>query len=210
VLYLASDPVGALRIEALNPDARSLDGFYGPTKDRRETYAEVVDAIVAEVLAGSRVCAVFYGHPGFFANPAHEAVARVRAARLPARMLPAISSLDCLFADLGIDPGTAGLQCYEATHFFLRRPPVDPDATLVLLQVGMLGETGGAATPEVATRFRRLVDCLRESNGTSREAVLYEASPYPGCPPTVETFRLSDAELPEAGVLSTLCILSGR
>ena len=198
--------MGALRIEALNPSARSLDGFYGPTKDRRETYSEVVSAIVAEVMSGARVCAVFYGHPGVFANPAHEAVARVRAAGLRARMLPAISSLDCLFADLGIDPATAGLQCYEATDFLLRRPQADPEATLVLLQVGMLGETGGAATPDVGRRFRRLVDTLREGYGASREAVLYEASPYPGCPPSVARFRLGDQELPEPGVMSTLAV----
>ena len=102
--------------------------------------------------AGARVCAVLYGHPGIFAWASHEAMARVRAAGLPARMLPAVSALDCLLADLGIDPATTGLQTYEATYFFVRRPAVDPHATLVLLQVGMLGESRGAASSRCRTR----------------------------------------------------------
>ncbi len=162
------------------------------------------------MLAGARVCAVLYGHPGVFAAPGHEAVARVRAAGLPARMLPGISSLDCVFADLGVDPANPGFQCYEATYFVRNRPPVDPRALLVLLQVGMLGETGGAPTPEVEPRFRALVEGLRESHGGAREAMLYEASPFPGSPPSLERFRLDDAALPSPALMSTLCVLSGR
>src|SRR5918912_1101223 len=160
VAYLVTDPVAALRVEALNPQSRSLDGFYGETKPRWETYREIVDAIVSAVTGGARLCAVFYGHPGVFAWAPHEAIARVRTAGLPARMLPAVSALDCLLADLGIDPATTGLQTYEATYFFVRRPAVDPHATLVLLQVGMLGESHGAATDAVAARFRLLIDRL--------------------------------------------------
>src|SRR5207248_8937527 len=171
VLYLLADPVAALRVETLNPRASSLDHFYGPTKPRRETYAEIVDAIVGVVTGGARVCVVLYGHPGVFALPGHEAIARVRAAGLAARMLPAVSALDCLLADLGIDPATTGLQTYEASYFFARRPAVDPRATLVLLQVGMLGERGGAATEAVGPRFRLLLERLAELYGSGREAV---------------------------------------
>ena len=88
-------------------------------KPRRETYAEVEGTIVAAVLRGARVCAVLYGHPGLCARPGHRAVAQVRAAGLPARMLPSVSALDCLVADLGHDPLRSGLQAYEATYFFV-------------------------------------------------------------------------------------------
>ena len=210
VLYLLADPVAALRVEALNSRARSLDRYYGATKPRRETYAEIVDAIVGAVTGGVRVCAVLYGHPGVFALPGHEAIARVRAAGLPARMLPAVSALDCLLADLGIDPATTGLQTYEATYFFVRRPPVDPRATLVLLQVGMLGESGGAATEAVPGRFAVLLERLAELYGPEREAVLYEASPFPGTPPSVTAVRLGEPDAVAPALMATLCVLSGR
>ena len=206
VLYLAADVVAALKIETLHPGARSLDGFYEPNKPRRETYGQVVDAIVAEAVAGRRVCAVFYGHPGVFAYPGHEAVRRARAAGVPARMLPALSSLDCLFADLALDPGVGGIQCYEATDFLQRRPPVDPDAALVLLQVGMLGERGGVESPQVRERFAELLAHLRDLYGETREAVLYEASPYPGSPPTIEALRLAETAQEAPGVMATLLV----
>jgi len=37
-------------------------------------------------------------------------------------MLPAISSEDCLYADLGVDPATTGNASYDATDFLLRNP----------------------------------------------------------------------------------------
>ncbi|MGE5272820.1 MAG: SAM-dependent methyltransferase [Verrucomicrobiota bacterium] len=206
VLYLVGDSVSALRIVSLNDHARSLDHLYGPDKDRRQTYAEIADSIVDAVVGGADVCAVFYGHPGVFAYPGHEAIARVRRAGLPARMLPAVSALDCLVADLGLDPGDTGLQSYEATHFLLHEPPVDPQAMLVLWQVGMIGETGGAATPAVVARFRKLVERLRDECGPERQALLYEASPYPGGRPAVALFRLGDGDLPAPSPVSTLCV----
>lgn len=206
VFYLLADPVAARRVQALNPRASSLDHLYGPTKERRETYAEFVETIVAAVLGGARVCVVLYGHPGLFALSGHEAIVRVRAAGLPARMLPAVSALDCLIADLGVDPAASGLQTYEATYFFVRRPPVDLHATLVLLQVGMLGEKGGAATASVAPRFRLLLDRLVEHYGPGREAVLYEASPYPGMAPAVDRFLLGDSAVRSPSVMATLCV----
>ena len=206
VLYLVGDSISALRIVGLNDRARSLDQFYGPDKDRRQTYAEIVESIVDAVLGGADVCAVFYGHPGVFAYPGHEAVARVRRAGLPARMLPAVSALDCLVADLGLDPGETGLQSYEATHFLLHEPPVDPHALLVLWQVGMIGEAGGAATSAVEARFRGLIERLRDECGGEREALLYEASPYPGARSAVALFHLDDADLPAPSPVSTLCV----
>jgi len=207
VLYLVADPIAALRLEALNPNARSLDSLYEAGKDRHRTYEEMADAFLEPARRGFRSCAVLYGHPGVFGLPAHAALAQARAEGIPARMLPAISALDCLFADLGIDPGTTGLQCYEATYFLERRPPVDPDATLVLLQVGMIGERGGDPTPAVAGRFGRLVEQLGKLYGEAREAVLYTASPYPGAMPSAGRFPLGEAEPPEPDLAATLCII---
>jgi precorrin-6B methylase 1 len=206
VLYMLADPVTVRRVQLLNANARSLTGHYGPSKDRRQTYAEIADEVVAEVLDGSHVCLVLYGHPGFYALPGREAIRRVRDAGLSARMSPAVSSLDCLFADLEIDPAEGGLQMYGATYFLRRRPPVDPRATLVLLQIGMLGEEGGAPTPAVTERFAQLIERLRELYGPRREALLYEASPYPGVRPRIDRFGLDEPIPPAPPLVSMLCI----
>ena len=67
-------------------------------------YARIVGDILDAVRGGASVCAAFYGHPGIFVTPSHDAVRRARAEGYPARMLPAVSAVDCLFADLGVDP----------------------------------------------------------------------------------------------------------
>jgi hypothetical protein len=209
VLYLVADPIAALRLEALNPTARSLDSLYEAGKDRHRTYEEMADAFLAPARSGLRSCAVLYGHPGVFGLPAHAAVAQARAEGIPARMLPAVSALDCLFADLGVDPGDTGLQCYEATYFLERRPPVDLDAALVLLQVGMIGERGGDPTPAAAGRFRELAEQLEALYGAGREAVVYTASPYPGAAPGIVRFPLGEPDPPAPDLAATLCI-AGR
>lgn len=200
------DPVTVRRIEALNPNARTRNDRYAAGKDRRLTYAEIVDEVVTRVRDGERMCLVLYGHPGFFAFPGHEAIRRLRAEGIPARMVAAVSAIDCLFADLGIDPADGGLQMYGATYFLRATPPVDPKATLVLLQVGVLGEKGPRPTPEVAGRFLRLVRLLRERYGPEREAVLYEASPYPGARPRIIPFPLGRDDPPAVPRLSMLCV----
>ena len=80
--------------------------YYGEGLERMHTYEAMVQHILAEVVASKRVVAAFYGHPGVCTYPTHESVRRARAAGLPARMLPAVSAEDCLFADLGVDPRT--------------------------------------------------------------------------------------------------------
>ena len=115
VLALVADRVTLEWVRELNPQARSLHEHYRAGEDRRQSYERVVEAILEPVREGRRVCAVFYGHPGVFVQPSHEAIRRLRADGLRPRMLPGISAEDCLFADLGIDPGTCGCQSYDAT-----------------------------------------------------------------------------------------------
>ena len=99
MLHLVPDPVTRSWIERCNPRSRSLHGLYAPGKRRSDTYAEMVSELLEPVRAGREVCAAFYGHPGVFARPGHEAIRLARDEGFPARMLPAVSALDCLVAD---------------------------------------------------------------------------------------------------------------
>src|SRR6516165_11074275 len=105
-----------------------------------DTYEEMVERIVADVRGGVNVCVAVYGHPGFFAYPTHRAIAQLRREGFAAVMLPAVSSIDWLFADLVIDPGASGLQVYDASDFLLRMRRFDPQIALVLLQLNVIGE----------------------------------------------------------------------
>jgi uncharacterized protein YabN with tetrapyrrole methylase and pyrophosphatase domain len=182
--------VAAQAITLLNPRARSLEHCYVVGEPRRAAYGRMVEEILAPVREGRQVCAAFYGHPGVFVFPSHEAIAQARREGHPARMLPGISAEDCLFADLGIDPATAGCQSYEATGFLELRPAVETRAALVLWQVGVVGSADHSAEA-VAPGLDALVDALLQIYPGDHEVVVYEASQYPGIAPIVRPVGLA-------------------
>jgi hypothetical protein len=197
VFYLVADPVTERWIGKLTRAAQSLQPYYGPNKDRLTSYHEMVDRMLDSVRAGHEVCAAFYGHPGVFVYPAHEALRRARQEGYAARMLPGISAEDCLFADLGIDPARTGLQSYDATDFLLcgRRP--DTSSALLLWQPSVVGEPGYRTNCH-RRGLRLLVTCLLRHYQPEHEVILYEAAAYSLCDPRMD--RIALAELPQADV----------
>jgi uncharacterized protein YabN with tetrapyrrole methylase and pyrophosphatase domain len=197
LLYVASDPIAATWLDSLHTRARSLNGLYRFGEVRRDIYEAMVKAILEPVRDGGRVCVAFYGHPGVFVYPSNEAIRQARAEGLPAKMLPAVSAEDCLFADLGVDPARHGCQSFDATDFLVRRRAPDNSAALILWQVGFIA----AVTYEEETDRRGLAvlrEYLREHYPPEHEVVLYAGSPYPIADAHVE--RLPLERLAEASV----------
>jgi hypothetical protein len=205
VLYLVPDPVSASGIEALNPSARSLHGFYEEGASHHAAYERMTEAILEPVRAGKRVCAAFYGHPGVFVLPSHEAISRARVEGFAASMQPGVSAEDCLVADLGVDPGVNGLQSYEAGDFLRRRPAIEPTTALVLWQIGVVGartQTANISAPALP----ELVELLVARYPTGHRAVVYEASSYPGVVPIVRDVRLDELGADTVTLVSTLYV----
>jgi precorrin-2 methylase len=189
--YLVGDPVAVMFLEQLNPRARSLHTLYGSGKPRLETYEEMVEEILSPLRKGRTVCAAFYGHPAVFVYPGQHAVRRARKEGFRAWMLPGISSLDCLWCDLGIDPAASGCQIYPATEFVLQRRLPDTAATVVLLQINVIGVDDDPQQPDW-TRLPVLVDYLREFYPADHEVIGYEAPPYPIVAPVIERAALGE------------------
>lgn len=188
LLFLAADPLSFHWLTQMNATAESLADAYDPDKLRRASYLEMVERTMAFVRRGLEVCVAAYGHPGVFAYPMHEAIKRARAEGYPAKMLPGVSAADCMFADLGIDPGRGGCQFFEATDFLLSRRRFDRSSSLVLWQVGVVGELSykprdGVWNPQ---GLRTLVEVLLEHYAPSHECVVYEAASFACCDPSVE------------------------
>ena len=181
VLHVVADPIAATRLESLNRSARSLTSLYRAGVPRRRIYEEMVEEILAAVREGKRVCAVFYGHPGVYVEPSHEAVRRAREEGFEARMLPAVSAEDCLVADLGVDPGEHGWQSWEATGFLLHGFRPDPTAGLVLWQVDGIGKLDWNLDPD-PRGLQALAEVLGELYPPEHELVFYRASIYPIIP----------------------------
>jgi uncharacterized protein YabN with tetrapyrrole methylase and pyrophosphatase domain len=205
VLSLVAEPVMQAAIEQLNPETRSLQEHYVIGASRSEAYEAMIVEILSHVRRGLDVCAAFYGHPGVFVAPSHEAVRRAREEGFRARMLPGISAEDCLFADLGVDPARFGYQCYEATDFLVHGRRVDTTAALVLWQIGTVGNA--AAAEEATPRgLGVLVEVLLELYPADHEVVVYEASPYPGFDPRIRRVPLVELSPEDVTAMSTLYV----
>jgi uncharacterized protein YabN with tetrapyrrole methylase and pyrophosphatase domain len=209
LFYLVSDPLTAEFLHQSNPDSRSLQGLYSRGKHRLKTYAAMVEAVLAEVRRGKRVCFALYGHPGVFALPSHVAVRLARQEGYRATMLPAVSADACLFADLGIDPG-GGCQSYEATDFLLRHRRVDTTVALVLWQVGVVGRFDFVTTRAGRRKLKVLTDELCEHYPARHIAVLYEASVLPGFEPAIERVEISKLHDAEVTPTATLYVPPAR
>jgi siroheme synthase len=199
VVFMAvSDGIVELWLKQMHPDVRSLQHFYREGKSRARTYRQMVDAMLKEVRAGKRVCGAFYGHPGVFALPPHEAIAIARREGYAAHMEPGISAEDCLYADLGIDPGTFGCQHYEASQFLFYKRRIDPSAYLILWQIGIVGDRSLARFSTGAQYRRVLLDLLGQDYPPEHEVILYRAATLPIDKPHVLRTPLKD--LPSVGI----------
>lgn len=178
LLHVVGEPVQEQALDAVNPRARTLTAYYADGVERSATYESMVRTILAEVQQGKRTVAAFYGHPGVFTYPSHESIRRARAAGFPARMLPAVSAEDCLFADLGVDPGD-GCQSFEATDFLFGGHHVDPTAHLVIWQVGTVGNWTYESHGYDLRWFSGLVQRLLAYYPAHHPAVVYEAPFHP-------------------------------
>lgn len=191
-----SDGIVELWLRRLHPDVRSLQPYYQEGKSRLKTYREWVEVMMTEVRAGKRVCGVFYGHPGIFAWSPHKAIEAARAEGFEAHMEPGISAEDCLYADLGIDPGRLGCQHFEASQLLFYERRLDPAGYLVLWQVGVVGDRSLGRFKTGAAYRQVLVDLLSKDYPLDHEVIIYRGATLPIEQPRIRRVALRD--LPDA------------
>lgn len=201
VCYVLADPLTERWIREHARRTEDLARLHRPDLPRMHAYRAMSERLVEHARAGRVVVGVFYGHPGVFTSPSHWAVEAARADGLPARMLPGISAEDCLFADLGIDPGDGACQSFEATDLLIRARVPATDAHLVVWQVGVVGlrglQTGGAKIAE-------LVQYLTRFYPAEHTVTHYQAAQSVIAEPRIEPVPLSELATLALGVTSTL------
>jgi len=207
LFYLMSDPATSAWLKSLNAAAESLYDCYRVDEPGTAACERMVERILTAVHAGLEVCAAFYGHPAIFVPPGLESLRRARQEGFSARMLPAISFEDCLFADLGVDPAVHGRVMHEATDFLIRPRIFDPTAGLILLQVGAIGLVN-FRKEDAPNRegVRLLARTLVKHYPESHRVALYRMSQLPIFEPSIAWVAV--AELAEAplSVCSTLYV----
>lgn len=206
VFSLVSDGLVEQWVEGMNQDVRSLQPYYNEGTSRVITYNRMVQAILEEVKQGHRVVGAFYGHPGVFACVPHLAIEQAKSLGYFAQMEPGISAEDCLFADMGIDPGEYGCAQFESSQFMFYKRTIDPSAYLILWQIGIAGDTSLAKFSTGENYRQVLVDILEENYPQSHQVVLYEAPTLAIYQPRKSVMCLSELLTAEINPHTTLVI----
>lgn len=199
VLMMVSDPTTEEWIQSLNKNTIDLvKKFYKGSDKRTTIYSKIAKFIAGSTTEDKNVCAVFYGHPGVFVQVSHEAIKLTKEKGIPATLLPGISAEDCLYADLNIDPAKGGCQQYEVTQFLVEQPKFDTHASLILWQIGSLGQTHvvhGDSLQQSTNKLSVLKNYLLKFYPENHLITMYIAAIYPGEQPMIATMPLSDIEL---------------
>lgn len=206
VFYLLTDPASMLWIHELNPSSESLHDCYEDNKPRKESYYDMVNRVVSPLDKGVKVCFALYGHPGVFVFPSHEAIRVARDKGYSAKMLPAVSAEDCLFADIGFDPAASGCQSFEATDFLIYHRVFDTSCALILWQIGVIGHIDFQATGYSNKGISVLSEVLMSHYGRSHEVIIYEASMFPFCEPRMEKVSVENLISANITAISTLYV----
>lgn len=197
VFYCVADPVTVAWLNKVRPDALDLYVLYDDHKVRYVTYMQMTEAQLYYVRKGMTVVVIFYGHPGIFVLSTHRAIAIAKREGHEAIMKAGVSALDCLCADLGVDPAHPGMQTHEATDMILRQRKPDTSLHVVLWQVGLIGEMGFRRQGYINSNFSVFIDYLQGFYGKDYVITHYIASRYPTLKPVIEKYKLSNLHRPE-------------
>lgn len=209
VFYLVTDPATSAWITSVHPRAESLHDAYREGENGAAAADRMVERMLGPLRSGVDVCAAFYGHPAIGLSVSRRAARQARREGHSARILPAVSFEDCLFADVGLDPGDDGRLLFDADDFLRRSPELDRSSALLLIQAGAVGLTDyrSGSQPERAG-LARLAEALIRIYGPGHEAIVYEIADFPMFDPKCERVRLSDLADAPMTIRSTLCIPS--
>lgn len=181
VFYLANDDFYPEWIQSCNSNAESLYSIYFSQSKRIDSYDLIKEKILNELNRYNNVAFIIYGNPTFLVQSTAMLVDAARAIGHRAYVLPAISSLDCLLADLCINPGDHGMQIFEATGLLAYKKIIDPTSHIIIFQPSAIGQSGHERNPEkIIKGLKLLYDYLSKYYSPDKEIIFYEASQYPG------------------------------
>jgi len=122
----------------LRAKSRSFWELYQEGRDRSENYKDVARAVIDVTEEEAPVAWLTPGHPIIFDSVSQTLLEAGQARGWRVCVVPAISCLDTILADIGYDPA-GGLIVYEATSLVAGNLPLLPSLATLLLQPSAFG-----------------------------------------------------------------------
>ena len=193
VLYLDTGAATKEALEALCPRVTPLYWqSYSENQARIGAYEHMAATVIDAALDHPPVTFAIHGHPLVAVHASFLVLDLAKVLDLRAEVLPGISGIDTVMADLRIDPVIDGVQMYEATDLMLKRRPLQPDVPAILWQIGPLETVLHSMRISRPERFHRFVAYLRQFYPGRHEVAAVYSSPHPLMPAAVLRFALED------------------
>jgi hypothetical protein len=193
VLYLDTGAATRQHLETLCPRVTALfDESYREERPRLNAYEHMAIRVIEAALDHPPVTFAIHGHPLVAAHPPFLVLELARALGLHTKVLPGISALDTIFADLRLDPVVHGVQMYEATDMLLRRRPLHNDVPAIIWQIGPLETALHSQRVSRPERFTRFIEHLRRYYPARHQVAAIYCSPHPIVPPHILRFAIED------------------
>ncbi len=193
VLYLDTGVATRACLEQLCHKVTSLyESSYRESDHRMNAYHHMAARVLDAALDHPPVTFAMHGHPLVGAYAPFLMIDMANVLELEVRILPGISAMDSIFAELAIDPCVTGMQMYEATDLLLRRRPLQSDVPALIWQIGTVETALHSTRPSRPNRFRRLQTHLLRFYPPKHHASAVYSTPHPLMPTTIHRFALED------------------
>lgn len=182
-------------MENFADDIVNLTSVYEQNENRSDTYETMAET----VLSGAKECEgsvalALYGHPLVFVSPSRWIVERAPDRGLSVDVRPGISSMDCLYVDLMLDPAESGIQMIEATDLLVREYELNPDIATMIWQIGVVESSLYSKKESSPERFSRLRNYLQQFYPHDHTAYIVKTATYPITESEQIEFKLSEFE----------------
>jgi uncharacterized protein YabN with tetrapyrrole methylase and pyrophosphatase domain len=140
----------------------NLEKEYWTGEVDTDVYPRMANIVLDEARNGPGVVMVGDGHPAYYDDVTWDIYRRGKRRGLNVKILPAISSIDSLAANCGLEINTGGFQIFDATTIVAINQDLNPHIDTLIMQIGWFG-TSLVADIEHSKkgRFKPLVDYLR-------------------------------------------------
>jgi uncharacterized protein YabN with tetrapyrrole methylase and pyrophosphatase domain len=192
--------------EDLSAKCESLWPLYQDKRDRSANYQDVAEAVLGAGERGLPLAWMTPGHPIVFDSVSQLLIRAARARGWQVSVLPAISSLDTILAEIGYDPAN-GFLVHEATAVVRRQVALQPSITTLLLQPSMFGSDLAHVSGEWQPDLLPLQEYLLRFFAEEQECAFVRSSPRTNIESSIHWTKLTDLAKVEFAALVNSSLL---
>jgi precorrin-6B methylase 1 len=120
-------------VKDINSNVSSI-GFSNKVTSRHAAQIDVIDQMNAVLTKRTNIVFAYSGHPGFCSTSAKLVAKTAESMGYEVRMIPGISSLDCLLSELQIDACETGLHVFDGIQLLLGQLTLSKYVPAVIFQ----------------------------------------------------------------------------